>query len=168
MDFLWICEDRLNPRYFSLHSGTVSIVLESGEQTSCNCQWPKSLVCRGEDSGEQGSKRPPGKRRSQHTVLVQSFTLIVDPAQGLRDEAPEQSKQEYRQSISSAVGFQQNKVIWKLKNKTKTRIPKAVSRNVQFKTTQTWILLSKGFILQKNISHNECVKSIQWGLFPVC
>lgn len=40
----------------------------------------------------------------------------MDAAQGLRDEAPEQGKQEYRQSISSAVGFQKNEVIWKLKN----------------------------------------------------
>lgn len=167
MDFLLICEDSLNPCYFSLHSGTAALSWSQENNPATTVQCPKSLVCRDEDSGEQGSnsrRDHQGRDHSTQSLSKASHLLWIQHRDSMMKHQNKESRNTDKASPQQWV-FNRAKPS---ESSKKTRIPRAESRNVQFKTTQTWILLSKGFILQKNISHNECVKSIQWGSFPVC
>lgn len=68
INFLLLCEARLNPWYFSLHSGTEALSW-SQNKPAATVQWPKSLVCRDEDSGEQGSNsRRDHQGRADHST----------------------------------------------------------------------------------------------------
>lgn len=132
-------------------------------------QWPKSLcVCRDET---QESKA----LTLTETIREEKITAH-SPCPKLHTYCGSSTGTPWWSTRTKKAGIQTKHLLSRgfsteqshLKAQKKPRSPRAVSRNVQFKTTQTWILLSKGFILQKNVSHNECVKSIQWGLFPVC
>lgn len=68
MDFLLICEDRLNPCYFSLHSGMEALSWSQENKPAATVQWPKSLVCRDEDSGEQGSNSSKDHQGEDHST----------------------------------------------------------------------------------------------------
>lgn len=91
-------------------------------------------------------------------VLFQSFPLIVDAAQGLHDEASEQGKQEQRQSILSAVGFQKKS---HLKAQKINQDPQSNKQNCAIQNHTDVNLNFKGLYITKNVSHNECEKSIQ-------
>lgn len=131
-------------------------------------QWPKSLVCKDEDSEEQGSnsKRDHQGREDHSTQsLSKASHLWWIQHRDSMMKHQNKRKQEYRQSISSAVGFQQSKVIWKLK---KNQAPQSSKQKCAIQNHTDVNLTFKGLYITKNVSHNECVKSIQWGLFPVC
>lgn len=68
MDFLLICEDRLNPCYFSLHSGMEALSRSQENKPAATVQRPKSLVCRDEDSGEQGSNSRKDHQGEDHST----------------------------------------------------------------------------------------------------
>lgn len=79
MDFLLICEDRLNPCYFSLHSGTDALSWSQENKPAATVQWPKSLVCRDEGSGEQGSnsRRDHQRREDQSTQSLSKASHLL-------------------------------------------------------------------------------------------
>lgn len=142
---------RLTAYYSTLHSGMGSIVLESGEnKLAANCPTtPNHSDVQRRRTYEQGwnSEISSGKRS---TIAHSPFPKLPTYC-GCSTGTPWWSTRTRKAGIqtkhflSSGISNE-----WSHLKAQKNRIPRAISRIVQFKNTQTWILLSKGFILQKN------------------
>lgn len=80
----------------------------------------------------------------------------MDAAQGLHDEAPEQGKQEYK-------AYPQQWVFKRMKSSesSKKQDPQSNKQNCAIQKHTDVNFTFKGLYITKNVSHNECEKSIQ-------
>lgn len=171
MYFLWIWEE-IQTRFLLLCSPFWHKKYYPGvrrEQTSCQLSNdPKSLWC-----AEAEDLRARLELRDIITKEKHDSTQSFSKASHLlwmqhRDSV---MKHQNKESRNTDKAFPQQWVFKRMKSSesSKTQDSQSSKQNCAIQKHRDVNLTFKGlYITKKKWSHNECEKSIQWGLFPVC
>lgn len=166
MDFLLICEDRLNPCYFCLHSGTEALSWSQENNPAATIQWSKSLVCRDQES----KALTLGETIREEKITAHSPCPKFHTYRGSSTGTPwwstrtKKTGTQTKHLLSSGFSTEQSH----LKAQKNNQDPQSRKQKCAIQNHTDVNLTFKGLYITKTISHNECVKSIQSGSFPVC